>query len=383
MSIRILWPRTGRDNSVEEEAVGEGVITEFCHGYDQVTEEQWRNCDGIVGGAVPEGFLPMLDKCRIVVKMAVGFDDVNVEAFGRHGIPVCNVPDYGTREVADHAIALMMTLTKSIAFHDECLREDPIKNWRPALNPFGRRLADCTFGVVGLGRIGTTALRRAQAFDMDCVFYDPYQPSGLELALGVRRVDTLHELMGMSDVVSIHTPLNDETQNLIDADALAAAKQGTIIINTARGPLIDLDALHDAMKVGTVLAAGLDVLPDEPARPERPVDRRLAPQRGLDQASAGDHAALRLLHAGERARHPSVRRTHGGALPARGALGELRERGVPELPPVGRGTEHARRGRACPVPPRKCQGALCGRPRALAAAIASPLRCAPALRRDP
>ena len=265
MSIRILWPRTGRDNSVEEEAVGEGVIPEFCHGYDQVTEEQWRNCDGIVGGAIPDRFLPMLDKCRIVVKMAVGFDDVNVEAFGKHGIPVCNVPDYGTREVADHAIALMMTLTKSIAFHDECLREEPVKNWRPALNPFGRRLADCTFGVVGLGRIGTTAMRRAQAFDMDCVFYDPYQPSGLELALGVRRVDTLHELMAQSDIVSVHTPLNDETEHLIDADALAAAKKGTIVINTARGPLIDLDALHDAMMDGTVLAAGLDVLPDEPA----------------------------------------------------------------------------------------------------------------------
>ncbi len=108
-------------------------------------------------------------------------------------------------------------------------------------------------------------MRRAQAFDMDCVFYDPYQPSGLELALGVRRVDTLDELMAQSDVVSIHTPLNDETRDLIDADALAAAKQGTIIINTARGPLIDLDALHDAMKDGTVLAAGLDVLPEEPA----------------------------------------------------------------------------------------------------------------------
>ena len=315
MSIRILWPRTGRDNSVEEEAVGEGVITEFCHGYDQVAEEQWRNCDGIVGGAVPEEFLPLLDKCRIVVKMAVGFDDVNVEAFGKQGIPVCNVPDYGTREVADHAIALMMTLTKSIAFHDECLREEPVKNWRPAMNPFGRRLADCTFGVVGLGRIGTTAMRRAQAFDMDCVFYDPYQPSGLELALGVRRVDTLHELMAQSDIVSVHTPLNDETENLIDADALAAAKKGTIVINTAVG--------RDRSRRASRRHEGRHRAGRRPGRaarrarqPERPVDRRLAPQRGLDQASAGHHATLRLLHAGKRARHSGVRRPHGGPTPA-------------------------------------------------------------------
>ena len=271
MGIRILWPRSGRDHSVEEEAVGEGILTEFARGFGEVTEEQWRNCDGIVGVAPPLDKLPLLDKCRVVVKTAVGFDDVDVEAFGKAGIPVCNCPDYGTREVADHAIALMMTLTKSIAFHDECLREDPIKNWRPALNPYGRRLAACTFGVVGLGRIGATAIRRAQAFEMDCVFYDPYQPGGIELAHGVRRVDTLAELMAESDIVSVHTPLNDETRNLIGTEAFAAAKKGMIVINTARGPIIDLDALHDAMKDGTVLAAGLDVLPDEPANLNAPL----------------------------------------------------------------------------------------------------------------
>ena len=251
--------------------MGEGIQTEFARGFGEVSKEQWRNCDGIVGVAPPNEVLPLLDKCRIVVKTAVGFDDVDIEAFGKLGIPVCNVPDYGTREVADHAIALMMTLTKSIAFHDESLREDPIKNWRPALNPYGRRMSECTFGVVGLGRIGTTAMRRAKAFDMDCVFYDPYQPSGLELALGIRRVDSLAELMGQSDIVSIHTPLNDETRKLIDASAFAAAKRGMIVINTARGPIIDLDALFDAMKDGTVLAAGLDVLPDEPANLSAPL----------------------------------------------------------------------------------------------------------------
>ena len=271
MSIRLLWPRSGRDHSVEEEAVGEGIVTEFARGFREVTEEQWRNCDGVVGVAPPVDKLPLLDRCRVVVKTAVGFDDVDVEAFGEAGIPVCNCPDYGTREVADHAIALMMTLTKSIAFHDECLREDPVKNWRPALNPYGRRMAACTFGVVGLGRIGTTAIRRAKAFDMDCVFYDPYQPGGIELALGIRRVDTLAELMAQSDIVSVHTPLNDETRNLIGAQAFAAAKKGMIVINTARGPIVDLDALHDAMKDGTVLAAGLDVLPDEPANLNAPL----------------------------------------------------------------------------------------------------------------
>ena len=184
------------------------------------------------------------------------------------GIAVCNTPDYGTREVADHAIALMMTLAKSIAYHDSELREDLKANWRPAHNPFGRRLSVCTYGVVGMGRIGTAAARRAKAFDMDVVFYDPYQPNGYQFAIGVRRADTLAELMGQCDFVSIHTPLTAETRNLIGAEAFAAAKKGMILINTARGPVVDIDALYDAMKDGTVLAAGLDVLPQEPANPQ-------------------------------------------------------------------------------------------------------------------
>jgi len=272
MNINILWPRSGRgDHSVEIEAAGAGVNPTFSPALDDVTDEQWGQADGLVGAAVPAEYIPKLSKCRILVKSAVGFDDMDIQAFGEAGIAVCNTPDYGTREVADHAIALMMTLVKSIAFHDQALREDPIGNWRPALNPYGRRLSACTFGVVGLGRIGTAAIRRAKAFDMDCVFYDPYKPNGSELALGVRRADSLAELLGQCDIVSIHTPLNDETRNLINAEALAAAKKGIIVINSARGPVIDIDALHDAMQDNTVLAAGLDVLPEEPANLNKPL----------------------------------------------------------------------------------------------------------------
>jgi len=272
MTMRILWPNMPTDyRQVAREAIGDGFEAEFCGGADEVTDEQWANADAVVGQSPPAECVAKLRRCRIFVKSAVGYDEVNLELYGRMGIAVCNTPDYGTREVADHAIALMMTLTKGIAFHDESLRADPRGNWRPALNPFGRRMSACTFGVVGIGRIGTAAARRAKAFDMDVVFYDPYQPSGYELALGLRRVDTLAELMSQCDIVSIHTPLNAETRNLIGRDAFAAAKRGMIVINTARGGIIDLDALHDAMKDGTVLAAGLDVLPDEPANLNSPL----------------------------------------------------------------------------------------------------------------
>jgi phosphoglycerate dehydrogenase-like enzyme len=166
------------------------------------------------------------------------------------------VPDYGTREDADPAIALMMTLAKSVAYHDAELRADLKGNWRPAHNPFGRRLSVCTYGVVGMGRIGTAAARRGRAFDVDVVFYDPYQPSGYQFAIGVRRADLLAELMGQCDFVSVHTPLTAESRGLIGAAAFAAVKWGMILINTARGPVVDIVALYDAMKDGTVLWRG-------------------------------------------------------------------------------------------------------------------------------
>ena len=265
MTMRILWPNIPAEfQPVARAAIGEGFIAEFCATAAEVTDEQWANADAIVGSAPPAAAIDKIKKCRIVVKPGVGFDEIDIARLGAMGIAVSNTPDYGTREVADHAIALMMTLAKSIAYHDQSLRADPKANWRPAHNPFGKRLSDCIFGVVGIGRIGTAAARRAKAFDMDVVCFDAYQPTGYELALGIRRADTLAELMGQCDFVSIHIPLNAETRKLIGRDAFAAARRGMILINTARGPIIDLDALHDAMKDGIVLAAGLDVLPEEP-----------------------------------------------------------------------------------------------------------------------
>jgi phosphoglycerate dehydrogenase-like enzyme len=269
MAMRILWPNLpARLVPVATEAVGSGFELQFHEKFEDVSDEQWAKADAVVGGCPPP-YIDKLKACRIFVKYGVGYDDVDIERFGKLGIPVCNVPDYGTREVADHAIALMMTLAKSVAYHDSELRADLKGNWRPQHNPFGRRLSVCTFGIVGMGRIGTAAALRAKAFDMDVVFYDPYQPNGYQFAIGVRRADSLAELMGQCDFVSIHTPLTAETRGLIGAEAFAAAKRGMILINTARGPVVDIDALHDAMKDGTVQAAGLDVLPEEPANPQR------------------------------------------------------------------------------------------------------------------
>jgi phosphoglycerate dehydrogenase-like enzyme len=276
MTQTILWPamRWPDDWQIETNAVGAGMRAEFVDRIDNVTDEQWRNCHGIVSVLeIPPQHRAKLANCRILVTPSVGFNLLDLRAWGELGIPICNVPDYGTMEVADHAIALMLTLMKGIEFHTAQLRADPRGNWRPALNPYGRRLSVCTFGVVGIGRIGTAAALRAKAFGMAVAFYDPYVSNGVDLALGIRRVNSLEELMRQSDVVSIHAPLADDTHKLIDAAAFAAAKPGIIVVNTARGPIIDLDALYDALRSGVVKAAGLDVLPDEPANTEHPLIR--------------------------------------------------------------------------------------------------------------
>lgn len=276
MTFRILWPTMvwPDGGEIERSSVGEGGIAEFARGFAAVSDDQWAGCDAVVSyGDVPEPYRSRMTRCRIVVTPSVGFDRMDLEYWGRRGVPVCNVPDYGTQEVADHAIALMLDLMKGITFHTRELKADLKGNWRPALNPFGRRLSVCTFGIVGLGRIGTAAALRAKAFGMDVVFYDPYLENGRDLALGVRRVHSLAELFAQSDVVSLHLPLSSETRNIIDAEVLGASKPGLILVNTARGPLVDLDALHDALRDGRVQAAGLDVLPEEPANPGHPLLR--------------------------------------------------------------------------------------------------------------
>jgi lactate dehydrogenase-like 2-hydroxyacid dehydrogenase len=275
VSIRVLWPSIhwGDDYAIESGALGQGVVGEFCADFEEVSDEQWANCEGVVGTLdIPEEHVGKMQRCRIFVKRTVGYDNIDLKRWGQLGVPVCNNPGYGTREVADHAIALMLTFMRGVSFHNERLRRDPAGNWSRTLNPFAQRLSGCTFGVVGLGRVGSAAAVRAQAFGMDVLYYDPYKAPA-DVSIAVSRAENLSELMGRSDVVSLHAPLNAETRQMIGVDALKAARPGLILINTARGALIDLDALYQAMKQEVVLAAGLDVLPREPADTEDPLIR--------------------------------------------------------------------------------------------------------------
>lgn len=222
---------------------------------------------------VDGALLDRMPRLRVVTRCGVGYDNIDVEAAGRRGIAVLNVPDYGTMDIADHAIALALSFLRGIPFYTTALHEDPVANWKFAAAPTVRRLSTLTFAVVGLGRIGTAAALRAKALGMRVSFFDPYRPTGTELAFGIERRESLEELLAEADVVSIHTPLTAETRGLIGASALAAIKPGAILINTARGPIVDLDAVHEALRDGRLGGAGLDVLPDEPPSVEHPLIR--------------------------------------------------------------------------------------------------------------
>ncbi len=200
-------------------------------------------------------------RCRGVVRAGVGFNNVDVESASRHGVVVCNVPDYGTEEVADHAIMFLLALVRRLVISHQAIRDG---NWdyRTALG--APRLRGKTFGVVGCGRIGTAAALRAKAFGLDVVFYDPYLRQGMDKALGIRRVYALDDLLEQSHFVSLHCYLDANSKHLVNATTIARMKPGAILINTARGPIIEETALLDALDSGHLAAAGLDVIEREP-----------------------------------------------------------------------------------------------------------------------
>lgn len=247
-----------------------------------IPDAHWRQADALLVWhevAIDAALVARLERCRIIVRAGVGFDHIDLAAAGAAGIPVCNTPDYGTSEVADHALAMLLALRRGLVHDNARVAADPVGAFVPGA-PLVARIRGSRLGIVGLGRIGTATALRAKAFGMDVVAYDPYLPRGQEIALGVVRVDSLDELLEGADAISLHTPLSDETAHLIDARALARMPAHAILINTARGALVDIDALCRALRDGRLAGAALDVLPEEPADPSRPLIRAFMDNEG-------------------------------------------------------------------------------------------------------
>jgi len=222
--------------------------------------------------AITAGLVAAMDRARVVTQAGVGFDHIDLDACAARGIAVCNTPDYGTMEVADHAVAMMLDLVRgTTAYNNRLLVRDDAWNTKALPVAPVRRLRGQVLGVVGLGRIGMAMALRARAFQLDIVFYDPDLPPGAELSPGFRRVDRLADLLTQADIVSLHCPGGATTHRLIDAAAVAAMKAGAILINTARGRVVDLDAVEQGLRSGHLSAAALDVLPEEPLNRAHPL----------------------------------------------------------------------------------------------------------------
>ncbi|SDT58064.1 C-terminal binding protein [Bradyrhizobium canariense] len=219
-------------------------------------------------------------KLKVVVRMGVGYDRIDRAEAARRGITVCNCPDYGTTEVADHAVALAMTLRRGVLLHHEAQRRAASAAWTPIDDPLVRRLSSMVVGIVGLGRIGTAAALRFKAFGCRVVFFDPHLPNGVELALGLSRAATLADLLRQSDILSLHVPLTRETRGMVGTGEIALLPQGAVIVNTARGPVLDLAAVEAGLRNGHLAGAGLDVIPVEP--PVEPLPELLRAYRARE-----------------------------------------------------------------------------------------------------
>lgn len=206
-----------------------------------------------------------LKNCRALIRNGTGYDSVDTAAAAARGIPVCNVPDYGTEEVADHAIALTLALCRQIF---PLNTEARALGWKisPETAAKMRRLRALQFGIVGLGAIGTATALRAKALGFRVVFHDPYLPRGTRKALGIERAASLDDLLQDSDVVSVHCPLTKETRGMIGAREIALMKPTAYLINTARGDIVQKAPVFSALRAGRLGGAGLDVVEQEPLR---------------------------------------------------------------------------------------------------------------------
>jgi D-3-phosphoglycerate dehydrogenase/C-terminal binding protein len=211
-----------------------------------------------------------LAHCKLIVRCGAGVDNVD-HAFARtRGIPVANIPDYGTEDVADTAIAMMLTLARGVHALNSRLRRGVLPWSYTQVAPL-HRVRGRVCGIIGLGRIGGATALRAKALGMDVVFFDPYAPDGRDKSLGIRRSESLEDLLRQSHLLSVHCPLTPETRHLISDEALALLPSGAVVVNTARGAVVDTSAVLHAIERGHLMGAGIDVLEKEPPHDDDPL----------------------------------------------------------------------------------------------------------------
>ena len=213
---------------------------------------------------VNKEYVSQFPNLRGVVRYGVGYDNIDVSELSARGIIFCNTPDYGIDEVSDTAITMIMVFHRGVMHYDiECRQYKT--GWQENTLPHLTRTNRNTVGIIGAGRIGSALMLKARMLGFNIAFYDPYVPEGYDKVMRARSMSCLTELLSISDYVSIHTPLTEETRAMVNREFIASMKPGAVLINTARGAILEDDQhLLDGLVSGRLGAVGLDVLPQEP-----------------------------------------------------------------------------------------------------------------------
>ncbi len=228
-----------------------------------------RRADGLLVtfAKITGDIIEQLERCRVIARFGIGVDNVDIETATRLGIVVTYVPDYCLDEVSDHALALLLALARKVTYANQLAQAG---RWEMrAVAPL-RRLRGRTLGLVGFGKIPRILAPKAQAFGLKVITFDPYISDEDAASLGVECVD-FEQLLQTADYVSIHAPLTPETEYLFKAETFQQMKSDSLLVNTARGPLVDVQDLAAALDEGQLAGAALDVMPEEPPPSDSPL----------------------------------------------------------------------------------------------------------------
>ncbi len=252
------------DNRIELQRFGDiGYDFSVASARDEETLiRECRDADAVMVSFIEmnERIINSLEKCKIIVRCGMGFQNVDIPAATKRGIMVANVEKYCLEEVSDHAIALMLTLLRKTAYMDRLLRKG---EWNPAKARPIPRISNLTMALYGLGGISSRVAAKAKAFGMHVVAYDPFLPDEYFEKMGVERIVEEKELFRVADVLSVHLPLNEKTAKIISYEKFRLMKPSAIFLNLARGGLVDEAGMIKALQEGTISGAGLDVLTEE------------------------------------------------------------------------------------------------------------------------
>jgi len=255
---------SGGDLGLERSILGSDVeLREYvCDGDEDRLAAACVDADIILTAFSPlsRGVIEQLPRCRLISVTATGYGNVDLEAAASAGIRVCAIDEYCTDEVADHALLLMLALSRRLTEYHEQVQRD--RRWQFDSLQGLSRMSDLTLGIVGFGKIGQAVARRAKGFGLTILAFDPYPNEGVAASIGVRFC-TLEEIYSSADIISLNCGLTGENEHLIDTSAFQKMERSPLLINCARGALIDEEALEVALDTGQISGAGLDVLNDE------------------------------------------------------------------------------------------------------------------------